>query len=103
MSSNTFVNYTGLSFSMLRSRDIRGAKAGSFVSPLRQRQTSLVIPGVSMVGTPRLGVGKTASRRDGKQPGGEEEIAYDRMEAAAPAAGKQAEETGDRVPRPTPA
>ena len=52
---------------------------------------------------PRLGVGKTISRRDGKQPGGEEEIAYDRMEAAAPAAGKQAGETRGRVPRPNPA
>ena len=51
------------------------------------------------MGIPRLGAGKTASRRDGKQPGGEEEIAYDRMEAAAPAAGKQAGGTGDRVPR----
>ena len=60
-------------------------------------------PGGSGMRIPRLGVGKTISRRDGKQPGGEEEIAYDRMEAAAPTVGQQAGETGDRVPRPDPA
>ena len=105
-------------FSILRSRDIRGAKARPFVSPLRQWQIGLAVQEYMGMGVPQVRVGKTiswreASLRAGEEEiaydqvepaaAGEEEIAYDRVEPVAGVAGAKAGETGDRVPRPYPA